>query len=136
MGINVVKAENNKKIIAYSLPSYSNIDEKKIGNKLDDFEILQVLGEGSYGFVAKVRSKINYKIYALKKNNYDNMDELDKAQALNELKMMKYFNHQNVCNCLTSFEQDNCQFIVINLFNNKDLFQYLSSNCNLCLRIN
>ena len=136
MGINVVKAENNKKIIAYNIPSYYNVDEKRIGNTIDDFEILQVLGEGSYGFVAKVRSKLNYKIYALKKNNYDGMEEIDKIQALNELKMLKYFNHPNVCNCLTSFEQENCQFIVMHLFNNKDLFQYLSANCNLGLRIN
>ena len=136
MGINVVKAENNKKVIAYNLPSYYKVDKEKIGNKVEDFEILQVLGEGSYGFVAKVRSKINYKIYALKKSNYDGMNEEDKIQALNELKMMKYFNHPNVCNCLTSFEQDDCQFIVMHLFNNKDLFQYLSANCNLGLRIN
>ena len=36
--------------------------EDEIGNKLSDFEILQVLGQGAFGFVAKVRSKKNLKI--------------------------------------------------------------------------
>ncbi len=33
-----------------------------IGNNINDFEILQTLGKGSYGFVAKVKSKKNNKI--------------------------------------------------------------------------
>ena len=135
MGIEIVKTENNRKIFAYNFPSYHNVDEKVIGNKVDDFEILQVLGEGSYGFVAKVRSKINSKIYALKKANFKVLNELEKSQALNELKMLNFFDHPNVCNCLTSFGQDDSQYIVMHLFNNKDLFQYLSANCKLYLHI-
>ena len=64
------------------------------------------------------------------------MTELEKEQALNEKKMLNYFDHPNVCNCLTSFKQDKYQFIVMHLFNNKDLFRYLSANCNLGLYIN
>ena len=136
MGIKIIKTENNRKIFAYNLPSKYNVDKKMIGNKLDDFEILQVLGEGSFGFVAKVKSKINSKIYALKKIIYKNLTDIKKDQALNELKMLNYFDHPNVCNCLTSFEQNKCHYIVMHLFNNKDLFQYLSANCNLGLHIN
>ena len=43
----------------------------QIGNKFDDFEILQVLSENEEkekSFVAKVRSKKNSKIYSIKKN--------------------------------------------------------------------
>ena len=35
----------------------SKNEEEDIGKKLEDFEILQTLGKGSYGFVAKVKSK-------------------------------------------------------------------------------
>ena len=41
-------------------------DVLEIGNNLEDFEILQILGKGSYGFVAKIRSLKNKKIYAMK----------------------------------------------------------------------
>ncbi len=39
---------------------------ENVGNKLDHFEILQTLGKGGFGFVAKVKSKINHKLYAMK----------------------------------------------------------------------
>ena len=66
MGINMI-SKNNRKILAYQLPSCYKKKEEFIGDKLEDFEILQVMGEGSFGFVAKVRSKKNSEIYALKK---------------------------------------------------------------------
>ena len=44
--------------------SKMTIEEKpaEIGGRLEDFEVLQVLGKGAYGFVAKVKSKLNLKI--------------------------------------------------------------------------
>ena len=47
--------------------NYSFEEESDIGNHLSDFEILQVLGKGTFGFVAKVKSKIDLKIYAMKR---------------------------------------------------------------------
>ena len=44
-------------------------NEEQLPGKLDDYEILQVLGEGSFGFVAKVKSRLNHKIYAMKVMN-------------------------------------------------------------------
>ena len=38
-----------------------------IGNKPEDFDILRKLGEGAFGQVFKVRSKLNNEIYAMKK---------------------------------------------------------------------
>ena len=56
MSINMVETSNNKKILVYKIPTEKN-NSNFCGNKLDDFEILQVLGQGGFGFVAKVRSK-------------------------------------------------------------------------------
>ena len=33
------------------------VTPEEIGTRLDDYEILQQLGKGGYGFVAKVKSK-------------------------------------------------------------------------------
>ena len=56
----------NKNILTYDLPSCLDfVDNENIGNKLEDFEYLQLLGEGTFGSVIKVRSKKNFGIYAL-----------------------------------------------------------------------
>ena len=59
--------------------SKMTIEEKpaEIGGRLEDFEVLQVLGKGAYGFVAKVKSKLNLKIYALKKYESSHMKNED-----------------------------------------------------------
>ena len=110
-------------------------ENKNIGNKLEDFTILQVMGEGSFGFVAKVRSKINLKIYALKKNIIKNMNEDERKRMKNELIFLKYFDYPNVCQCLASFEENGCYYFVMELCNNKDLFRFLSAYMSLGIKI-
>ena len=55
-----------KDIMVYKVPEFIN-KNKNTGNKLDDFEILGILDEGKYSKVVKVKSKINFGIYAMKK---------------------------------------------------------------------
>ena len=106
------------------LPSVKKFD-KNIGNKLQDFTILQILGEGGFGSVAKVKSKIDLKIYALKKFNLGNDDEKLLKKFKNEILFSQYFNHKNVCKCLSAFEENGCYYFVMDFFNNKDLHKYL-----------
>jgi serine/threonine protein kinase len=127
MGIDIIKV-NNRRVVSYRLPSIYKKVNNNIGNKLEDFEILQVLGSGSFGFVAKVKSKINLEIYALKKNNINCLNEIQRKKLKNEIIFLKKLDHPNVCGCLGTFEQDGCYYIIMKLFSNKDLFQYLYSN--------
>ena len=113
----------------------NNKSKNNIGKKIEDFTILQVLGKGSYGFVAKVKSKINHEIYALKKNIISNMNEEQKKEMRNEIIFLKYFNHDYICRCLTSFEQDDNFYCVMKLFNNKDLFNYYFANKKFGIKI-
>ena len=137
MGINVTTFENNRKILTYKLPSHYDINEEKdIGNKLEDFDILQIMGEGTFGIVFKVKSKINHKIYALKKNKNQLMDEEMINQLKNELIFLKSLNHPNISNCLSSFEQNGCTYVVMNLLNNNNIFKFLSGNCLMNFKIN
>ena len=134
MGINMI-IKNKKEIIAYQLPHAYQNNGKSIGTKLEDFDILQVMGEGSFGFVAKVKSKINSDIYALKKSDIQKMDEKSKKMLKNELYFLKFFDNPNVCRCLTSFEEDGCLYYVMKLFNNKDLYRYMNAYRKLGLFI-
>ena len=134
MGINMIKFEN-RNILAYKLPSHYKKNDKNIGNKLDDFEILQVLGEGSFGFVAKVKSKLNLEIYALKKVNYKSENEKNKKKLKIESIFLKKLDKPNLCKCLGSFEEDGNDYYIMKLFNRKDIFQYMLANANLDLKI-
>ena len=50
----------------FEIPNeYSN---KEIGNKLEDFELLEKLGAGGYGYAIKVRSLKNFKMYVIKRS--------------------------------------------------------------------
>ena len=128
-------SQNNKIFLSYKLPFHFLNNNENIGNKLEDFEILQIMGRGAYGFVAKVKSKINLKIYALKQNIMKNNWKFDNLRLKNELLFLRKFDHQNVCKCLTTFEENNCYYIVMKLFNNKDLYRFLEANRRLNIKI-
>ena len=129
MSIREIRVRNNK-IIAYDLPSnYKN--SENIGNKLEDFEILQVLGQGSFGFIAKVKSKLNLEIYALKKIRPDKIDKKVKMQFQIEKIFSKKLNHPNICKILSDFEENDEEYFIMKFFNNKDLFKYLVANSRL-----
>ena len=134
MSIREIKVKN-KNIIGYDLPSDFKKNSENIGNKLEDFEILQVVGQGSFGFVAKVRSKLNSEIYALKKIRPDKMGEQEKLQFQIEKIFSKKFNHPNICKFLSTFEENGEEYFIMKYFNNKDLYRYLNANAQLCFYI-
>ena len=87
---------NGKSYIAFE----KNIDENEkdnIGDKLEDFELLQKLGEGGFGKVLKVKSKINNKVYAMKiqdlKQLYEEKGEDAYRLAKNESKYLTVLSH-------------------------------------------
>ena len=111
------------------------ICSNNIGNKLEDFEILQVLSEGSYGFIAKVKSKLNSEIYFLKKTITRKMDETEKIIIRKEMIFSKKLNHQNIFKYLGKFEANGDDYYLSEFFRENDLFKLLADNANLNLRI-
>ena len=64
MSVSTIKDQEGKEYLIFDETEL--YDDSEMGDKLEDFDILQILGKGSYGFVAKVRSIKNNKIYAMK----------------------------------------------------------------------
>ena len=81
MSISTIKDQDGKQYIIFDESEL--YDDKEMGDKLEDFEIQQILGKGSYGFVAKVRSKRNNKIYAMKQI------DLSKVGSAKEVELCK-----------------------------------------------
>ena len=55
---------------------------------MENFEILEKLGEGSYSTVYKVKRKLDDQIYALKKVKLSNLNEKEKTNSLNEVRIL------------------------------------------------
>ena len=103
-----------------------------IGDKLENFEILQTLGKGGYGFVAKVKSKLNHKLYAMKMIDFSLIKEKTEVDlTLNEMKIIQSLNSPHIIKYYTSFKKDNRLYIIMEYMNNGDLKGYINAHQNM-----
>ena len=110
----------------------SKNEEKDIGKKLEDFEILQTLGKGSYGFVAKVKSKKNEKIYAMKMIDFALIqDETEKNLSLNEIKIIKSLDNPHIIKYYNDFFVGEKYYIIMEYINNGDIKGYITAHQNM-----
>lgn len=63
---------------------------------LSDFRIINKLGSGAYSSVYKVERTLDNQIYALKKVNLNGLNEKEKQNSLNEIRILASVRHQNV----------------------------------------
>ena len=133
---NVSQSQNNHTGIENILQNYSFVENSSIGNRLSDFEILQILGENEFGFVAKVKSKKNLKIYAMKNFDYTKIERHNLKYYLNESTFMKKLDNPNICKLYTSFKgDDNKIYMIIEYMDNGNLFTFLNSYIKLDKKI-
>ena len=72
MEVLLIKDSKGKNHLVFNKEDINEYNE--MGDKVSDFEILQVLGQGSFGFVAKVKSRLNHKIYAMKQIDFNTLN--------------------------------------------------------------
>ncbi len=88
------------------------------------YEILSVIGEGSYGIVYKCRNRETNEIVAIKKFK-DNTDITSNKSLMRELKSLKIFNHKNIINFRESFKKKGSYFFVFDYIE-KNLLEFLT----------
>ena len=107
-----------------------------IGNKSDDFIILKIFKkslvkkfekEYIYSYVAKVKSKLNNKIYAMKRIDLSLLESEIKKYYKNEYEMANYFlendfKHKNLYSPVKTFKDEDVIYIIT---------EYIDGN-NLC----
>ena len=130
MEISLIKDSRGKDLLVFDK---ENINEnEEMGNKVEDFEILQVLGKGSYGFVAKVKSRLNHKIYAMKQINFGELeDEKSIELCENETKLLSKLNHSLIIKYYKSIKEGNLLYIIMEFMDNGDLGGVLKANKTL-----
>ena len=92
---------------------------------MENFEILEKLGEGSYSTVYKVKRKIDNEIYALKKVKLLNLNGKEKTNSLNEVRILASIKSKYVISYKEAFfdEKDSTLGIVMEYADNGDLYQ-------------
>ena len=122
MGVEMIKDIEGKEHFVINNEDFINNDI--IGNKFEDFEILQVFKKQPYGYVIKARSKTNSKIYAIKKIESNFISNINFNLFQQEFEKLENMNSPNVTKYFKYFCQNNCLYIIYEFVNNRDLYQF------------
>ena len=121
--------------LAFDAPSYhESMNLNRVDMKFDDFEVLQKLGEGAFGKVFKVRSKIDNNIYAMKKLNIHQLREQnEKAYQLtiNETEFLAHLSHPHIIKYYKSFVEGDFLYILIEFIANGDMENFIDAHKSL-----
>ena len=120
MGVELIKDKKGKSHLVFSRDISK--DDILMGDKIDNYEILQVLGSGSFGYVAKAKSRLNHKIYAIKQMNFkESKSDKEMELAENEVTILKNLDHPLITKYYKSFKEGDCLYIVMEFMDNGDL---------------
>ncbi|XP_053821081.1 cyclin-dependent kinase 13 isoform X4 [Vidua chalybeata] len=120
-------------------PRHGETKEKEIdwGKRcVDKFDIIGIIGEGTYGQVYKARDKDTGEMVALKKVRLDNEKEGFPITAIREIKILRQLNHQSIINMkeivtdkedALDFKKDKGAFYLVFEYMDHDLMGLLES---------
>ena len=81
-------------------------------NKMENYENLGTIGEGTYGVVLKCRHKETGQIVAIKKFKESDEDEQVRKTALREVRILKQLKHDNIVNLIEVFRRKGKLYLV------------------------
>ena len=81
-------------------------------HKLDEFQKLEKIGEGTYGVVYKAKDKITNQFVALKKIRLETESEGVPSTAIREISLLKELDHPNVVQLLDVIHADQKLYLV------------------------
>ena len=98
-------------------------------SKIDKYEKLQQVGEGTYGVVHKARDVDTGEIYALKAIRLESEDEGIPSTAIREIALLKELQHENIVRLVNVLHTDKKLTLVFE-FLDQDLKKLLESTPN------
>ena len=106
-------------------------DDSQMGDSLQDFEVLRVLGGGgnSKSIVSKVRSLKNNKIYAMKKIDLSKINDEGKKLCLAQMEKLKNLIHPHIIRYYKTFKDEkNCLYLIYEYMNNADIQSFIKAH--------
>lgn len=80
---------------------------------MKDFQIISRLGEGSYSSVWKVKRKSDGQEYAMKKVKLSTLNQKEKENALNEVRILASIKNPHIISYKEAFLDDNATTLCI-----------------------
>ena len=111
----------------------NNYNEKDdIKDDLDYFEFLQKIGEGGFGAVYKVASKLNNKMYAMKIMDLNKLKKMYGKKAcelaFRESKFLTVLSHPHIIKYYKNFQKDGLLYIIMENAENGDLGNLINAH--------
>ncbi|KAL9654808.1 hypothetical protein ABK040_008601 [Willaertia magna] len=100
---------------------------KSYTSSIDDYHVLDLIGEGSFGRVFKGRRKYTSQIVAMKFIPKKGKNEKELYNLRQEINILKKLNHENIILLLDSFETKD-EFCVVMEFAQGELFEILEDD--------
>lgn len=108
-------------------PGATPSGQKKVG--LEDFDLLRVIGKGSFGKVFQVRKKDTGRIYAMKVLNKKNIiDRQEIEHTKTEKNILQKLVHPFLVNLYFSFQTADKLYFVMDFVNGGELFSHLQKD--------
>ena len=99
---------------------------KNSNNSLSNYEIISKIGNGGFGYVYKVKYKLNNKIYAMKgisKYGDENKVKYNKR----EIELLNQLDHPNIIKYYSNFEDDKNIYLILECMEHGSLRNFMSS---------
>ena len=94
----------------------------------DNYQFIEIIGQGMYGKVYKALNKKENKYYAIKRLNFKDINEKEKKQINNEVSLIKNLKHPNVISYKDSFNDvDNYFNIITTFYEGGDIYKKIQN---------
>ena len=115
-------SQNDLNVRASLIPiSSKDIIVEKKGSPFEDYEIIEQLGEGTFGKVFKVRNKNNNSIRAMKQISKSFINNLNDSEVGKEIEILKKLNHPYIIKLYEYYSTSKHLFLINEICDQGDL---------------